>query len=48
MDERQTLVLGASGERLAEVIYWGERLSDHEDLEALYHANQLECDRRHA
>ena len=41
-DERQTLVLGASGERLAEVIYWGERLSDHEDLEALFHAHQLD------
>ena len=41
-DERQTLVLGASGERLAEVIYWGERLSDHEELEALYHAHQLD------
>lgn len=41
-DQRQTLVLGANGERLAEVIYWGEKLPDDQDLAALYQACELD------
>ena len=37
-DSRQTLVLGSHKDRLAEVIYWGPRLPDEEDLEALFGA----------
>ena len=31
-DARQSLVLGASDDALAEVIYWGSRLPDRENL----------------
>jgi len=41
-DSRQTLVLGAHRDRLAEVIYWGPNLPDNEDLQTLYLANQLD------
>ncbi len=37
-DSRQTLVLGARADRLAEVVYWGPPLPGGEDLEALYGA----------
>ena len=37
-DGRQTLVLGSSRERLAEVVYWGPRLPDDADLEIVYRA----------
>ena len=39
---RQTLVLGAKRDRMPEVLYWGARLPDTEDLTALYHAYQLD------
>ena len=35
-DGRQTLVLGAERNRLAEVLYWGARLPDDEDLATLF------------
>ncbi|MEM6385543.1 MAG: alpha-galactosidase [Pseudomonadota bacterium] len=41
-DSRQTLVLGATRERLAEVVYWGARLPDDEDLTTLYEAHILD------
>jgi len=41
-DKRQTLVLGARDGRLAEVIYWGGRLPDGEDLSSLYSAHELD------
>lgn len=41
-DRRQTLVLGARNGCLAEVVYWGTRLPDSEDLSALYDAAGLD------
>ena len=41
-DGRQTLILGSKRERLAEVVYWGPRLPDDEDLETLYRANAID------
>ncbi len=41
-DSRQTLVLGATRERLAEVVYWGARLPDTQDLTTLYEAHTLD------
>jgi len=41
-DSRQTLVLGADREHLAEVIYWGPRLPDGEDLQTLYAAHVMD------
>ena len=41
-DGRQSLVLGSQKDRLAEVIYWGPRLPDEEDLETLYAAHALD------
>ena len=41
-DGRQTLVLGSRNDHLAEVVYWGPRLPDGEDLETLYRANELD------
>ncbi|MEO0668835.1 MAG: alpha-galactosidase [Pseudomonadota bacterium] len=41
-DGRQTLVLGSNRGRLAEVIYWGPRLADEEDLTTLYEASALD------
>lgn len=41
-DSRQTLVLGSHTDRLAEVIYWGPRLADSEDLTTLYDAASLD------
>ena len=41
-DGRQTLVLGSAEGRLAEVIYWGRRLPDAEDLAVLHHAHRLD------
>ena len=37
-DSRQTLVLGSHKKRLAEVIYWGPRLPDDENLQTVYAA----------
>lgn len=39
---RQTLVLGSKRDRLAEVLYWGPRLNDGEDLEAMFQAGRLD------
>lgn len=41
-DPRQTLALGSRNNRLAEVIYWGQRLPDDEDLETLLLARQID------
>jgi len=41
-DSRQTLVLGSQKDHLAEVVYWGPRLPDGENLEALYRANAID------
>ncbi|UZD90637.1 alpha-galactosidase [Cognatishimia activa] len=41
-DSRQTLVLGSQHDHLAEVVYWGPRLSDQEDLTTLYKAHVLD------
>ena len=41
-DSRQTLVLGSAGDRLAEVVYWGARLPEDQDLAALYDATRLD------
>ncbi|WP_421904998.1 alpha-galactosidase [Mameliella sp.] len=41
-DSRQSLVLGARNDHLAEVVYWGPRLPDGEDLETIYRANELD------
>ncbi len=41
-DSRQTLVLGCTRDRLAEVVYWGARLPDKEDLGVLYEAHALD------
>ncbi|MFD0978122.1 alpha-galactosidase [Tropicimonas aquimaris] len=39
---RQTLVLGARSDRLAEVIYWGANLPENEDLAVLVSACELD------
>ena len=41
-DGRQTLILGSKRDRLAEVVYWGPRLPDDEDLETVYRAHELD------
>ena len=41
-DSRQTLVLGSESGRLAEVVYWGPRLPDEEDLVTIYSAYALD------
>ncbi|NNF90974.1 MAG: alpha-galactosidase [Boseongicola sp.] len=41
-DGRQTLVLGCDRDRLAEVVYWGARLPDDEDLATLYAAHSID------
>ena len=41
-DSRQTLVLGCTRERLAEVVYWGARLPEDEDLTTLYEAHAVD------
>ncbi len=41
-DSRQTLVLGTRRGSLAEVIYWGARLPDDEDIDALYPAHAID------
>jgi alpha-galactosidase len=41
-DARQTLVLGSDGDRLAEIVYWGARLPDTEDLAALHAAHAID------
>ena len=41
-DGRQTLVLGSKRDRLAEVVYWGPRLPDAEDLETVYRAYDID------
>ena len=37
-DGRQSLVLGSQKDHLAEVVYWGPRLPDDENLNTLYEA----------
>ena len=41
-DARQTLVLISHDNRLAEIIYWGKRLPDDENLETLYAARMID------
>ncbi|WP_323772422.1 alpha-galactosidase [Antarctobacter sp.] len=41
-DGRQTLVLGSNRGHLAEVVYWGPRLPDDEDLTTLYQAHAID------
>ncbi|TDT75618.1 alpha-galactosidase [Litoreibacter halocynthiae] len=41
-DGRQSLVLASHKGRLAEVVYWGPRLPDDEDLATLYHAYAID------
>ena len=41
-DGRQSLVLGSDSGRLAQVVYWGPPLPDHEDLTTLYHAHAVD------
>lgn len=41
-DSRQTLVLGSHRDHLAEVIYWGPRLSDDENLGTLFDAHAID------
>ncbi len=41
-DARQTLVLAAKGDRLPQVVYWGARLPDGEDLETLHAAHVID------
>ena len=41
-DGRQTLILGSKRDRLAEVVYWGPRLPDDEDLETVYQAYDID------
>ena len=41
-DTRQTLVLGSQDDLMAEVVYWGARLPDHEDLDTLFRANAID------
>ncbi|QUJ78201.1 alpha-galactosidase [Sulfitobacter albidus] len=41
-DTRQTLVLGARGGRLAEVVYWGPALPEDEDLHTLVRAGDID------
>ena len=41
-DARQTLVLTATRERLPQVVHWGARLPDGEDLVALHDAHKID------
>ncbi|WP_323764916.1 alpha-galactosidase [Marinovum sp.] len=41
-DSRQTLVLASQKDHLAEVVYWGPRLPDGEDLDTLAHAHAID------
>ena len=41
-DRRQTLVLGSHREHLAEVLYWGPRLPDDEDLSTLFAVHAID------
>lgn len=41
-DGRQSLVLGSNRGHLAEVVYWGPRLPDDEDLTTLYRAHSID------
>lgn len=41
-DQRQSLVLASHRAHMAEVVYWGPRLPDHEDLTLLYQANTID------
>jgi len=41
-DGRQSLVLGSQRDHLAEVVYWGPRLPDDEDLKTLYQAHAID------
>lgn len=40
--DQQTMVLTAVGSAMAEVIYWGARLADHEDLAGLLAATRMD------
>jgi len=41
-DARQTFVLAAKGDRLPEVVYWGARLPDDEDLATVHAAHTID------
>ena len=41
-DDRQSLVLASQGERLPEIVYWGPRLPDGEDLNTLAQAYAID------
>ncbi|MDG1737969.1 MAG: alpha-galactosidase [Paracoccaceae bacterium] len=41
-DSRQTLVLGSDGQHFAEIVYWGARLPDDEDLSTLYQSTKID------
>ncbi len=41
-DDRQTLVLAATNERLPQVVYWGPRLPEGDDLDTLHAAHVLD------
>ncbi|SFR40525.1 alpha-galactosidase [Litoreibacter janthinus] len=41
-DDRQSLVLASYNDRLAEVVYWGPRLPEDEDLTTLYQAYAID------
>ncbi|SFS01277.1 alpha-galactosidase [Yoonia litorea] len=41
-DARQTLVLAAQGDRLPQVVYWGARLPDGEDLQTVHAAHAID------
>ncbi len=41
-DGRQTMVITATGERLPQVVYWGTRLPEGEDLRTLHDAHMID------
>ena len=41
-DRRQSLVLSSAENRLAEIVYWGPRLPDDEDISILHKAGSLD------
>ena len=41
-DSRQTIVLGSEKDHLPEVVYWGPRLHEDEDLDVLFEAHSID------
>ena len=41
-DSRQTIVLGSGKDHLPEVVYWGPRLHEDEDLDVLFEAHSID------